>query len=457
MLTRRGFGAGLSFPLLAQQAAIDTSSFSVPGRAALSRLLTGRSTAGGFVAVGRADQLAAFFPWGEASRSFHQPVTDRTLFHIGSVGKHVTAAAVLRLEHEGQVDTARAVGAYVAGLPSYWADIPVRHLLSHTSGIPDYLAVLTEWDRPQPRSAVVTAIGDWPLNFSPGEAWSYSNTGYLLLGWLIDEVSGRSYADYMRDVFVTAQTPSARLDAAGDIIEYRAEPYTFENGRLVHAARMESGVSSTADGGVLMSARDVAPWYAALQSGRLFPTSVLERALQPAPLLTGRQAPYNYGLHLTQTRGRALHHHSGSGIGFMSHWAELPELSLAALAVSNYEGPNGASLHEISHAALEAVAPESTYLSLSVQREEARARALRALLERGDRDPDPGVLAPELSRLGPRTRGVPRVREPVDSLLPVESYEANGGEMIRYRLLQGGRERHPLAGWTRDGKLFWLA
>jgi D-alanyl-D-alanine carboxypeptidase len=407
--------------------------------------------------VGRGDQLLAFQPWGEASKSFRIPVTDRTLFHIGSVGKQITAAAILRLEQDGRITADRPIGSYVKGLPASWADIPVRHLLSHTSGLPDYLSVLTDWDRPQPRAAVLSAVGSLPLNFAPGEAFDYSNTGYLLLGWLINDVSGRSYPDYMRELLADAGTPSARLDAAGDIIENRAEPYTVEKGRLVHAARMESGVSAAADGGVLMSARDVAPWSQALHGGRLVPASTLRRALSPTRLLTGRYAPYNYGFHLAQTRGQRLHNHSGSGIGFMSHWAGLPDRSLAALVVTNYEGPNGLLLHEVAHAALEAVAPGSTYLSLPEQRADPKSRALKALLERSDKNPDPAILAPELARLGQRTRGVPRMREPIETLLPIETYEANGGEMVRYRVMQGGRAKHPLVGWTKEDQIFWMA
>jgi CubicO group peptidase (beta-lactamase class C family) len=419
-------------------------------------MLAGRVASGGFIAVSRGDQLEAFFPWGHASKSFGSPVTDRTLFHLGSAGKQMTAMAILRLELEGKVDPGKPLGTYLKDLPRTWAAVPVRHLLSHTSGIPDYTDVLTEWDRPQPRAAVIKAIGDLPLNFLPGEAWAYSNSGYLLLGWLIGEVSGQSYADYMRSLLQAAGTPLARLDAAGEIIPDRAEPYTWEEGKLVHSRRMDSSVSASSDGGVIMSARDLGPWRGALDRGRLVPREALSRALRPAALSTGRQAPYNYGFFLDRTRGQPLHHHSGSVPGFSSRWTALPRQSLSVLAVMNQEGGNGPYLGDMAYVALEAAEPGSTYVSLPAGTEDARSRALRALLQRGERAPDPGVLAPELAILGPKTRGVPRMRDPMTSLLPVESYEANGGEMVRYRIAESGGVRHMLAGWTRDEKLFWL-
>ncbi len=456
MISRRTFGLGLSVSLLAQPARGAFNPFSVAGKAKVSGLLAGRVAPGGFVAVSRGDKLIAFHPWGQASKSFRSPVTDRTLFHLGSASKQMTAMAILRLQLEGKVDPLRPLGTYLKDVPNAWAAIPVQHLLSHTSGIPDYLDVITDWDRPQARAAVIKAISDLPLNFSPGETWAYSNTGYLLLGWLVGEVSGQSYADTIRSLFQAAGTPSARLDAAGEIIQDRAEPYSWTDDRLVHAQRMDSGVSAAGDGGVLVSARDVAPWRSALERGGLAPREAVSRALRAAALTTGRQAPYNYGMFLDRTRGQLLHQHGGSVPGFLSHWAALPDQSLSALAVLNYDGPRAPNLVEIATAALEEVAPGSTFASLPQGGSDPRSRALRALLERGEKAPDPAVLAPELAVLGPKTRGVPRMRNPIISLLPVESYEANGGEMVRYRITSSSGSAHRLAGWTKDGKLFWL-
>jgi CubicO group peptidase (beta-lactamase class C family) len=165
MISRRTFSMGLSASLLAQPALATLPTFSAAGREKLEKMLAGRVASGGFIAVSRGDQLEAFFPWGHASKSFGSPVTDRTLFHLGSAGKQMTAMAILRLELEGKVDPGKPLGTYLKDLPRTWAAVPVRHLLSHTSGIPDYTDVLTEWDRPQPRAAVIKAIGDLPLNF----------------------------------------------------------------------------------------------------------------------------------------------------------------------------------------------------------------------------------------------------------------------------------------------------
>jgi hypothetical protein len=106
--------------------------------------------------------------------------------------------------------------------------------------------------------------------------------------------------------------------------------------------------------------------------------------------------------------------------------------------------------------ALESLAPSSTFLSLPQKPEDPKSRALRAFLGRGESPPDSAVLAPELAILGTRSQGLPRMRRSIDALHPVESFEDNGGEMVHYRITQGNRTVYRLAGWTSDGKLFWL-
>src|SRR5439155_3100730 len=141
------------------------------------------------------------------------------------------------------------------------------------------------------------------------------------------------------------------------IIAERAEPYTWAKDHMVHAVRMENGVSRAGDGGMLLSALDIGPWRTALATGKLVPTTALARAWRPAPLNTGRAAPYNYGQMHDETRGRRLQVHTGSVPGFLSAWASLPDQGVSALAVANYDGPKGPSLRRLAFAALEAAAP----------------------------------------------------------------------------------------------------
>jgi D-alanyl-D-alanine carboxypeptidase len=144
--------------------------------AELAKLANLDVVAGAAVAVARGGEAIGFWGAGYASLPFHVPVTQRTLFHIGSVGKHITALAVMQLVDAGRVGLGASLGTYVTGLPATWAEAPVRSLLTHTSGLPDYGTVIKEWDRPQGRDVILDAIGARPPLFAPGEAWAYSNT-----------------------------------------------------------------------------------------------------------------------------------------------------------------------------------------------------------------------------------------------------------------------------------------
>src|SRR3954463_15961128 len=131
-----------------------TSSESIPpvpdALAAKLHELAGMNTvAGAAVTVVRDDHTIGFWGAGYASLPFRVPVTERTLFHLGSVGKHITALAVMQLVDAGSVVPDASVGSYVQGLPDSWAAISVRRLLTHTSGLPDYGRVIRDWDRPQ--------------------------------------------------------------------------------------------------------------------------------------------------------------------------------------------------------------------------------------------------------------------------------------------------------------------
>src|SRR6478735_1137870 len=251
-----------------------TSSESIPpvpdALAAKLRELAGRDTvAGAAVTVVRDGQAIGFWSVGYASLPFRVPVTERTLFHIGSVGKHITALAVMQLVDAGSVALDAPVGGYVQGLPESWAVIPVRRLLTHTSGLPDYGRVIRDWDRPQGRELILNAIGTMPPSF--------------------EAISGQPYADYLRDRLLgPAALPAARVDSAGDVIADRAEPYEHANGRFVHAVQLERSVSAAADGGALFSGRDIAPWSAALTGARLVSPALMAQATTGALLTTGR-------------------------------------------------------------------------------------------------------------------------------------------------------------------------
>jgi D-alanyl-D-alanine carboxypeptidase len=365
-LNRRQFAALAHLGLVGASVALAaTASEKSPVPEAVERLLSAAFAqdggSSGAVAIVREGQLAAFRAFGFASIPFRVPITERSLFNVGSVGKHVTALLVLRLAEAGRVSLDRGIGDYVRGLPPAWARVSLRHLMQHLSGIPDYTDVLTDWDRPQTKKIVVEAMAAHPVEFAPGENWSYSNTNYLLLGWLVEQVGGASYGDQVaRALFGPAGLLHARADAAQEPVPDRAEPYELVDGQVRHAVRMENGVSHAADGGLLFSAADWAPWSAALESRRLVSEASWQAMHSPARLNSGRTVPYGFGWQIGQARGETWYSHDGSVPGFDTNVLRVPARGVTIVVMLNLarEGPDWDGLPA---AIMQALYPDATY------------------------------------------------------------------------------------------------
>ncbi|GAA0870218.1 hypothetical protein GCM10009116_20540 [Brevundimonas basaltis] len=421
----------------------------------------GKDSAGGVLVAVRGGRAVAVYPWGSASLPFDVPVTERTLFHLGSNAKFMTAVAVTQLVEAGALGFDDPIGQHLPDLPPSMAGVSVSRLLHHTSGLIDYFEVLPDWDRPQTREIVVAAMKDQAVLFQPGESWSYSNTNYLMLGWLIEALSGQSYADYIQSrVFTPAGAPTARADAAQQVVPNRAEPYEVQDGAFHHAVRMEDGVSRAADGGLLFSALDAAPWRTALDRDRLVSAASMRRMLTPAALTTGRLAPYGYGVFLERTRGAPFRQHGGGVPGFISNWMTWPEADLSILGLTNSMARNAPSLTDMILALAESLQPGVSWRDMAPAGDgsDPRTRALRSLLERPEGAPAPdGLLGPELAL---RPAAQLRRASGLTNLAPLERWTmgdgAEQGEMVRYRVTTATAVRDLVVGWTPDDRIYWM-
>ena len=163
--------------------------------------------------VHRGGSVACGF--GHASLPFEVPVDERTLFHVGSVGKHLTAIALLQQVDRGKVALADPLGKFVPDIPDEWARRSVGSCLHHTSGLPEYETDAFDSTQPHTRAEVIAAAAAGSPAFAEGEAWSYTNMNYILAGYVIEAASGEAFADYLvRHVLAPAGLQDARLDAA---------------------------------------------------------------------------------------------------------------------------------------------------------------------------------------------------------------------------------------------------
>jgi CubicO group peptidase (beta-lactamase class C family) len=288
------------------------------------------------VAILRGDSLLLARGWGEANVEHHVPATDSTIYQSGSVGKQFTSALVLRLAGEGRLGLEDPISKWLPEGPPSWRRITVRHLLTHTSGIPDYADSTLDYHRDYTDGELVRlAAGLHPL-FEPGARWSYSNTGYLLLGVIIHRLTGVFYGDLLRSqVFEPLGMRTARIISESAIVPNRADGYRLVRGSLQHQEWVSPSLNTTADGSLYLTVLDLARWAVGLNHRRLPGADGLRQSWTAVRLNDGGSYPYGFGWSLDQQRGYPRIGHTGSWQGFKASIQRYPEQDLTVIALAN--------------------------------------------------------------------------------------------------------------------------
>jgi CubicO group peptidase (beta-lactamase class C family) len=281
--------------------------------------------------------------YGDANVELGVPVTPKTMFQSGSVGKQFTAVAVMLQVEEGKLALDDSITKYFPDAPASWRPITVRHLLTHTSGIPDYTEGLTagssqgiDLRRDYTEDELSRAAYGLPLEFEPGSRWSYSNTGYLLLGVIIHRVSGRFYGEVLKErVFTPLGMKSARIISEADIVPNRAAGYRLVNGELKNQEWVAPTLNTTADGSLYLSMLDLIAWDRGLRAEAILKTESWPLIYTPVTLGSGKTYPYGFGWFLEESGGKPWYHHSGSWQGFETYISRYLADDVTIIVLSN--------------------------------------------------------------------------------------------------------------------------
>ena len=291
------------------------------------------------LAVVRGGAVVRAGGYGLASLELDVQVTPETIFQIGSITKQFTATAIMMLVEEGKIGLEESVTHALEGLPAAWESVTVRHLLDHTSGIksftgiPDVMARLTFL--PTSRDEVLALVAGEPLEFAPGEQFAYNNTGYYLLGHIIERASGQPYGDFLQErIFAPLKMGATRVNDMKDILPDRACGYEWAEDKWRNADHISMTWPFSA-GALVSTVLDLAKWDAALGSKSLLPKSVWERMWTPATLTDGTKADYGFGWVVSDYQGHPSVGHSGGIPGFMSHAERFPEDDLTVIVLTN--------------------------------------------------------------------------------------------------------------------------
>ena len=288
------------------------------------------------LAVLRGDRVVMSRGYGFANVELRVPASDSTVYQSGSMGKQFTAALVEMLVEQKRLRLDDPIARWFPEGASVWGDITVRHLLTHTSGVAEYTDSTFDYRKDYTEDELVKFAASRPLDFRPGERWSYSNTGYVLLGALIHRVSGRFYGDFLRDsVFQPLGMRDSRIISEADIVPNRADGYVLDDSVLKNQEWVAPMLNTTADGALYVTVRDLAKWAVALNHGRVPSQSALDTAWTPVRLNNGTTYPYGFGWSIFNQRGRSRISHTGSWQGFRTVIARYPESGITVVVLAN--------------------------------------------------------------------------------------------------------------------------
>lgn len=274
--------------------------------------------------------------YGLANLEWQTAVTPDTVFEIGSITKQFTAAGILLLAQEGRLSVDDKISRHLKDTPESWTNITLRHLLTHTSGIKNYTALEGfELTRRLTQAQFIRKIGGYPLDFPPGEKWSYCNSGFNLLGYVIENVSGRNYWAFMRQrIFGPLGMSSTTNRDPRSVIPRRASGYeTNRAGQYINRDYDLTDVFSA--GEIVSTVGDLAKWNAALDAQKLLAPATEQLMWTPVRLSNGRTHPYGFGWFLDPLQGHENIGHSGSTSGFSASIQRFPKDGLAVIVLTN--------------------------------------------------------------------------------------------------------------------------
>jgi len=261
------------------------------------------------------------------------------VFRIGSMTKQFTAVAILMLMEQEKLGLNDPITKFLPDYPTQGRTITVEHLLTHTSGIKDYTSLpewLPLWRKDMSLTELIALFKDKPMDFEPGERWRYCNSGYVLLGAIIEKASGMSYEAFLQQaIFSPLGLKHTYYGSASRIIPLRIPGYGPGSDNTFLNAEYLSMTQPYAAGSLLTNVDDLAVWNDALLSGRLIKRETLEKAWTPYKFKDGTSAGYGYGWAIGKYEGHRMIIHGGGINGFLSAGILFPEDRLFVTLLTN--------------------------------------------------------------------------------------------------------------------------
>jgi D-alanyl-D-alanine carboxypeptidase len=302
------------------------------------------------LAVVQAGKVVKIKGYGLANIELNVHATPDTVYQLQSITKTFVACGIMLLVEDGKLGLDDKITNYLTGLPQAWSGVTVRHMLSHTSGIPNFVSdqgsgkeIIAFAQKASSSEEIIGWAAGRPLKFAPGEGRRYSSTGYHLLGMVIEKVSGNPWGQFLHErIFAPLGMTRTRVYSAFDIIPNRASGYNHfgsvpQNGLWFTPAYMES-----AAGGLVSTVKDMARWELALEAGTILNPSTLAQMEVPIKLNNGSIVQeddgtrYGLGWVLQTYQGHRIVGHGGDHVtGFTANFSRFTDDKLAVIVLTN--------------------------------------------------------------------------------------------------------------------------
>jgi len=285
----------------------------------------------GIIVAEQNGQVLVKKSYGAAVEEWQIPNSPETKFEIASVSKQFTAAAILQLADRSKLNVEDPVSKYYPESPPSWRAMTIHHLLTHTSGLPE-----NEWENfykgkcaAYTTAEQVKTFRDRPLGFEPGTSWKYRNTEYYLLAFIVEKVSGESYAEYLaHHIFEPLKMTHSGFASMATIVPQIAEGYTHVGGNLRHREYFDRSMETGA-GGIYTTGEDLLRWNKALDSPGLLSARALDLMFTAHP-----PGNYGYGWFVETSPHRKVYHEGGDP-GFAAFEARYPDQHVVIVVLSN--------------------------------------------------------------------------------------------------------------------------
>lgn len=292
--------------------------------------------------------------YGMANLEYNIPITSQTVFHVASVSKQFTTFAIYLLERQGKISLEDDIRKYIPEVPDFGTPITVKHLCYHTSGLRDQWGLLTlagwRMDDVITKAQILKLVNKQKeLNFDPGSAFMYSNTGFTLLAEIVEKVSGKAFVEFIKEnIFEPLGMNSTEFyDDHEKIVKNRAYSYTKQNGDYKKKKLNYSTVGATS---LFTTVEDLSKWILNFEKPIVGDVELIEKFNLPAVLDTGEKAVlavvdnetiyHCKGQFFRNYKGLTLYNHTGSDAGFRAYLARFPDQKFSVVLLSNEQSFN---------------------------------------------------------------------------------------------------------------------